>query len=315
MDENPIVDILTCTYNHEKYISSCIEGVINQKTSFKIRHIIGEDCSTDKTREIIKSYQEKFPNLIHPIYFEKNVGAELNSRELFKSATGKYIALLDGDDYWIDPEKLTKQVEFLENNPNYVACYHGCKFIDENENVVRESKSHNYSAFSKDELISGRGALVTHTVVFRNVINFPKYFDDATNGDAVIWHLLGFYGAAKFMNNIEFSAYRVHSEGIWTSLSELKRLNNAVHTKQQIRKNLVDQFGSTNKHIIELEKTVAKDFVNFFYQQLYHKRLNVYFKGYKLIFQTKEFNSFYIIKEHFVDLFKRVFKKKIDGSI
>ncbi len=115
----PMLSVLMLSFNHAKYIARAIRGVVEQKTTFSIELIIGEDCSPDKTLEVALVYQEKFPEIIRVISSDKNVGARKNSYRLETSARGKYIAYCEGDDYWHDLNKLQMQVDFLENNPDY----------------------------------------------------------------------------------------------------------------------------------------------------------------------------------------------------
>jgi len=117
---DPLVSIWMITYNHEKYLSQALEGVLMQKTSFNYEIVIGEDCSTDGTRNVLESYVKKYSNLIKPLFHDKNVGAFRNAYEfVLPLCHGKYIACLEGDDFWTDPFKLQKQVDFLEKNPDY----------------------------------------------------------------------------------------------------------------------------------------------------------------------------------------------------
>lgn len=124
-----LLDIPMCAYNHEKYIAQAIEGVVMQKTNFKFRLLIGEDASTDSTRNIVLKYALAYPEIIFPILHDVNLGAAENTRILLSKCTSKYLALCDGDDYWIDPEKLQKQVDFLEANPEYGLVHTGCEYI------------------------------------------------------------------------------------------------------------------------------------------------------------------------------------------
>lgn len=117
--EKPLVSILTITYNHEQFIAQALDSFLVQKTNFNFEIIIGEDCSTDNTLKIIKQYQKKHPNLIKLLPSDKNLGIEANFFRTTKACSGKYIAICDGDDYWIDDNKLQLQVDFLENNKNY----------------------------------------------------------------------------------------------------------------------------------------------------------------------------------------------------
>ncbi len=134
-----LVDILMPVYNHEKFIDDALAGVVMQKTSFKYRLIIGEDFSTDGTRAIIESYVVKYPNIIDAFYREKNLGPYGNSGLLFKEMKAKYIAICEGDDYWTDPLKLQKQVEFMESNPDYSICYHLVNILNADGHFERET--------------------------------------------------------------------------------------------------------------------------------------------------------------------------------
>ncbi|NOU59273.1 glycosyltransferase [Marinifilum caeruleilacunae] len=115
----PLVSVKTITYNHEKYIAQCIEGILNQKTNFDFEYIIGEDCSTDNTMQIVQEYANKYPNIIRIISSEENVGATKNDQRTDEACIGKYVAFCEGDDFWTDPYKLQKQVDFMEANPEY----------------------------------------------------------------------------------------------------------------------------------------------------------------------------------------------------
>lgn len=117
----PMVSIGLMTYNHGPFIGKAIESVLMQEVNFPYELVIAEDCSTDNTREVILSYKEKYPNVIRLLLQDENVGMKQNSNDLRRACWGKYRANLEGDDYWIDPAKLQKQVDFLESHPDFVA--------------------------------------------------------------------------------------------------------------------------------------------------------------------------------------------------
>jgi glycosyltransferase involved in cell wall biosynthesis len=119
LSKNPLVSVHMITYNHEPYIAQAIEGVLIQETDFPIELVIGEDCSTDRTHEIVLDYQRKHPEIIRVIISDKNVGMRKNGQRTQKACRGKYIAYCDGDDYWTDPYKIQKQADFLKANPDY----------------------------------------------------------------------------------------------------------------------------------------------------------------------------------------------------
>lgn len=105
------------TYNHADYLAEAIEGVVKQSCDFPFELIIGEDASSDATRQIALEYQKRFPEIIRVIYSENNVGMNINSKRIFEKARGEYIAYCEGDDFWIDTEKLKKQVAIIKQNP------------------------------------------------------------------------------------------------------------------------------------------------------------------------------------------------------
>ena len=123
-DQAPLVSVAMIAYNVELFLEECIESVLSQKTSFWVELVIGEDCSTDNTRAIALEYQAKYPHIIRMLAHQKNLGLTPNSIATQNACRGKYIALLDGDDYWTDPLKLQRQIEFLENHPEYSATGH-----------------------------------------------------------------------------------------------------------------------------------------------------------------------------------------------
>lgn len=123
------VSVCVVTYNQEQFIAECLDSLVSQQTNFKFEIIIGEDCSTDNTKKIIQQYVDQYPNLIIPLFHEKNVGAIQNIKQVYKKAKGNYIVHMDGDDTAL-PSKLQKQFDILENNPDCTICGHDVNYID-----------------------------------------------------------------------------------------------------------------------------------------------------------------------------------------
>jgi len=138
----PLVTVRTSTYNHGPYIRECIEGVLAQKTDFPFELIIGEDFSTDGTREIVFEYAKKYPDIIRVITADYNVGAKANGRRCIQVARGKYMAICEGDDYWHDPDKLQRQVDILEADPevSLVATDADALFVKNGRRIVSVTK-------------------------------------------------------------------------------------------------------------------------------------------------------------------------------
>lgn len=133
-----LVSIVCITYNHEPYLRQTLDSFLMQKTSFAYEIILAEDCSTDGTRKICEEYAAKYPDIIHYIYRDHNVGYNENEYEAMCAAKGKYIAYCEGDDYWTIPDKLQKQVDFLESHPEYSVCWHRCKHHNTKTGIDRD---------------------------------------------------------------------------------------------------------------------------------------------------------------------------------
>lgn len=131
-----MLSVVMTTYNHERYIATAIESVLRQQTDFPIEIVIGEDCSTDRTLNIALDYQRQYPEAIHIVRSEHNVGWRENYRRTIAAARGRYIALLDGDDYFTHRKKLQMQVDLLEANPDVGMCYGRSERVDESGNTT-----------------------------------------------------------------------------------------------------------------------------------------------------------------------------------
>lgn len=137
----PLVVINCLTFNHEQYIRDCLEGFVMQKTNFKFVAIVHDDASTDDTASIIKEYAEKYPDIIKPIYETENQYSKKDGslhrimNDAIETTGAKYVAMCEGDDYWTDPYKLQKQVDFMEENEQYILCCHRYLILDQDSNL------------------------------------------------------------------------------------------------------------------------------------------------------------------------------------
>jgi glycosyltransferase involved in cell wall biosynthesis len=215
------VSVLMITYNHEKFIKEAALGVLMQKCTFEIELIIGDDSSTDNTRNNIMQIIESHPRgqIIKYTRHNKNLGVAKNFVWTLSQCKGKYVALCEGDDYWTDPYKLQKQVDFLEANPDYVITYHDAMLVDINSKLIAPSKLSDSSKrdFSSEQMRHARNLILTMTMCFQNLKNdFPQELNEAKKGDQFLISFLGNYGKGKYMEDILPSAYRIHSGGIWS---------------------------------------------------------------------------------------------------
>ncbi len=182
MSDDIMVSICCATYNHERYLRKALNGVLAQKVDFRYQIIICEDCSTDGSKQIVKEYEERYPEKIVAIYQKQNKGPVQNFADLYSYANGKYVITLETDDYWVDDKKLAKQVEFLENHPDYVAVSHRTFIVDENgrclKNVIYPECKR--QKFDVKEMMLWRTAGQVTTMLYRN------FHQDKETNDALI---------------------------------------------------------------------------------------------------------------------------------
>jgi glycosyltransferase involved in cell wall biosynthesis len=233
---NPVVSVCMITYNHESYIREAIEGVLMQKTNFPIELIIGEDCSTDNTRKIVREYENKYPEIIVAQYPETNRGMMKNFTTVLQSARGKYIALCEGDDYWTDPLKLQKQVDFLEENPDCSFCFHASKTIRNNNPVNylihKPKKIPADNKFEiKNAILNGGGFMATNSMVFHreHILKRPDWMNKSTVGDLPLMLHLASKGKIGYIDNV-MSVYRVmSSSNSWSASMKNRALRKKHH--------------------------------------------------------------------------------------
>ncbi|HCB62182.1 MAG: hypothetical protein A2W93_10755 [Bacteroidetes bacterium GWF2_43_63] len=179
LQNNIIVSVAVVTYNHEKYIAQALESILIQQTNFKFEIIIGDDCSKDKTTEICQEYARKYPDKIRHILQPTNVGLRKNNIITWKACRGKYVAMCEGDDYWTDENKLQKQVDLLESNPEYGTCFHQTVVeYNDQDGCIKKSlfaPDLNKKEYTFDEIVS-RWISHTTSLLFVNIfIEKPEH--------------------------------------------------------------------------------------------------------------------------------------------
>lgn len=224
--ENEIKVSISCiTYNHEKYIEQAIQSFLMQKTDFKYEILIHDDASTDSTADIIKKYQQEYPDIIKPVLQSENQYSRgvkhISYTYNFNRAKGKYIALCEGDDYWTDKYKLQKQVYYMESDSECTLCTHSVKRVStESVNdigLIRPSKV-NRELDIREFILGGGMFIGTNSILFPKKIidNLPTWFFDAHAGDYPLQIFLANHGKAYYMDET-MSAYRVNVQGSWTN--------------------------------------------------------------------------------------------------
>jgi len=237
---NPLLVVRILTYNHESYIRDCLESVVTQQTKFIFKVIIGEDCSSDKTAIICKEYQRKYPDLIE-LHCNTINNLQLNSSknwELCKKSGASYIALLEGDDYWLDPYKLQKQVDVLEANPEISAvCTNAMfqtdqgiqdSFFTENDSQLFLYNFHRQ--YSKNEF-------PTLTGVFRTEVFLSLDTNKSTPlADWSFVILAMTIGTVARLNEIT-AVYRIHDNGMYSKKSEEDKILDYISTANYLLSN------------------------------------------------------------------------------
>jgi len=220
---DPLVSICCLTYNHEPYIKQCLDGFLMQKTNFPFEILIHDDASVDNTQNIIKNYELKHSDIIKPIYQKENQyskGIGVSRVYQFPRAKGKYIAMCEGDDYWIDPYKLQKQVDFLETHPEYVFSFHDSIILNQRtgEKRMRIGDRQIENTVDLKSLII-QNNIPTASIVFRNFLDYaqlPDWIGKISKGDYGLCVLLAEEGPGKYLPEA-MSVYRIHEGGVWSS--------------------------------------------------------------------------------------------------
>jgi glycosyltransferase involved in cell wall biosynthesis len=218
----PLVSISCITYNQKEFIEQALDSFLMQKTDFPYEILIGDDYSTDGTREIVVNYQKKFPDKIRLISSDKNVGRVENILKVFDSVLGKYIAICEGDDYWTDPLKLQKQVDFMESNEKFSTCAH--QTLTKYDFQVEEETQF-YIGKTNKNILTVRDFLDkipfhTSSILFRkSLLNLsPLIQYPALVRDHPLMIILSTFGPIKLLPDI-MSVYRKNKKGVSENMS------------------------------------------------------------------------------------------------
>lgn len=239
-DEKPVVSICCITYNHEPYIRDCLEGLLMQKTDFPFEVLVHDDASTDRTADIIREYEAKYPDIVKPVCQTENQyskGVKISIYNMSR-ARGKYIAFCEGDDYWTDEHKLQKQVRILEAHPECSGCVHNVTVVDgnktpwpeENQKLFRVSRDEIHDASYLEDT-----GLFAHlsSVMFRLKLvgdmteeTYQAYRSVKTNGDFLFSALMAANGKVYHIAS-DMSCYRCVTDGVnsWTSRNRNKNIS------------------------------------------------------------------------------------------
>jgi glycosyltransferase involved in cell wall biosynthesis len=267
MKPEPLVNIVMVTYNHEKYISQAIESVLMQNCSFKFQLIIGEDSSTDRTREICERYRDIYPEKIILMERKKNMGMAANYGQVFNVCTGKYIAILEGDDFYTDSNKLTKQIGILESNPEFGVIHSNYLVLYENKKV---KVGH---ALLKKKMLHGelynslalKNTICPATTCFRREL-FEQHVDfkfavenSLQTIDLFIWLELSYHTKVFYLEDIT-SCWRVINTSI-SNNKDIERYNNFVNCSALILEYYFNKYSFNNNDLRNPIGIIYKDLI------------------------------------------------------
>lgn len=241
----PLVSVCVQTYQHQKYIKKCLNSILEQKTNFSFEILLGEDESSDGTREICLEFAKKYPEIIklclnnrhNNIKIRNRPSGRFNFLHNFSLSNGKYIAMCEGDDYWTDPLKLQKQIDFLENHRECSFCFHKARLKDEaRDSMIKEfpeNLNHHQELNAKEYLKISSTA--TSSLVFRKLNIKALYELLHSHGDFLLYCELLQKGKAGFIDE-SMSVYRKHEDGIsYNYISPEYLLHRIEELKKEIR--------------------------------------------------------------------------------
>lgn len=271
--KQPLVAIKCLVYNHEPYLRDCLEGFVMQQTNFPFVAIVHDDASTDGSAAIIREYEEKYPDIIKPIYetenqYSKRDGSLTRIMNTAIDATGaKYVAMCEGDDYWTDPLKLQKQVDFLEENPEYSICFHKVNTLIQATGELKEEFVVRDMPEKSTILDLAEGNYIhTPSVLYRkypNVLETYQRLMPCLPGDYVMWMLLAEKGNIYKFNE-PMAVYRFGG-GTWESRLQITRYMLTIATLSKlcvvfddsIKKILLQQIRMMQENMLQIVR--AKD--------------------------------------------------------
>lgn len=249
------LSVLVLTYNHERFIAQAIASVLAQRVDFDYEIVVGEDCSTDGTRDILMDFYRQFPDRIVPLLRDRNVGGGRNLEEALAACRGQYLALLEGDDYWISGDKLKRQVEFLDAHPDFALCCHRTQTLHEIDIGYADiSPSLAAGSYSIEDLLRVNFVMTSSAVVRRDLYGpLPSGFSGMYLGDWPRLVLAASHGKIELMDEV-MAAYRVHSGGVWSSLPLTSRLRDTIRMMKALDQYLGFQYTST------IRRTIARTY-------------------------------------------------------
>ena len=244
-----MLSVLMITYNHEKYMRDALDSILKQKLSFDFEIVVGEGCSTDNTRGVLITYKENHPNYFNLILHDKNIGGIQNQIQTTQACKGKYIAIIEGDDYWTDPLKLQKQVDFLESHSDYSICFHPVEIFDQENNKLIEDNITRKVIDTTDIKELAKGNYIhTPSVMLRNDFVIPSWFAKCPIGDWTLYMIAVRDKKIKRLDDV-MAVYRVHDQSMWSLKTNEHRILSTLKSIKLLIKS--DEVGHEIKTILK----------------------------------------------------------------
>jgi glycosyltransferase involved in cell wall biosynthesis len=249
---NPKVSVLITTYNHEAFIGEALDGVLMQKTSFPIEIVINDDASTDNAPNIIRAYWAKYPEIIRPFFQPKNRGSTPNMADAYCRCTGEYVALLDGDDYWIDPYKLEKQVALMDAHPEYSLSFTKEGRVSPCYQMTPGTGT--CSEFTLKDLLHNDTMMGTSTVMCRRALlsEIPAEYYHQWGTDFYLYVLFARQGPIGYIDDVT-AIYRVHPASQTQRPGQVSRTLGILQTRLDVDALLEHKY----HHIFQLARRYA----------------------------------------------------------
>ena len=236
----PLVSILLITYNHGTYIRQALDGIVMQKGAFELEVVVGNDCSTDNTGDIIAEYDSRYPGLFRLMPQEKNLGTRRNMDRCETAAQGKYVAVLEGDDYWTDPQKLDRQIKFLETHTDFSFCFHNAQVVYEDGSG---RSNHLMTGNPKPEYtlddITKAWNIATASVVYRNGLMppMPRWIYESVASDLPMFTFLAEAGRVGYLPEV-MSVYRINAGGVSRAGQQEKYMQGILRMHENVDRHL-----------------------------------------------------------------------------
>jgi len=249
-DEGVKVSVAIITYNHEEFIANALDSALMQETDFVYEIVVGEDCSSDNTRNIVIGYQKRYPDKIRLLLNERNLGAHRNCEQVLSACKGKYIANLDGDDYWTSPAKLQKQVDFLDNHPECSMCFHNVlEVFKDGSREPQVNCSPNQKEFSTVEDILNNNFIPALSAMNRREIfeKIPDWIRSLRMTDWAYWVISALHGKIGYIDEI-MGAYVVHQAGVWFAMRQ--NWEECYKARNEFYEKFYDYLGPEHKGIV-----------------------------------------------------------------